>query len=132
MTLSRSAVHAFAAAPGRKSRSAGANRLRSALRVGLLPMTLCCAVTSTHAVEYNRLQPDKSQIGFTFQQLGVKMDGRFRRFTADFAFDPAKPAAARAVLDVELASIDAGSPDAEQEVVANDVVVRFRLVAAAK
>lgn len=95
---------------------AGMNRSRAALR-GLLPVMLGCSLTTAHAVEYTRVQPDKSQIGFTYQQMGVKMDGRFRRFSAEFAFDPAKPAAAKAILDVELASIDAGSPDADQEVV---------------
>ncbi|MEN9317020.1 MAG: hypothetical protein RIS35_3413 [Pseudomonadota bacterium] len=105
----------LARAAGRAS--ALQRRGRRILLSGLAPLALWCAASSAQAVEYGRIQADKSQIGFTYQQMGVKMDGRFRRFTAELAFDPAKPAAARAVLDVELASIDAGSPDADQEIV---------------
>lgn len=69
-----------------------------------------------HAVEYSQVQTDKSAINFTYQQMGVKMDGRFRKFSSQLSFDPAKPGAAKAVIDVELASIDAGSGEADQEV----------------
>src|SRR4051812_49784203 len=48
--------------------------------------------------------------------MGVAVDGKFRKFAADLAFDPAKPQAAHAKLDVDLASVDAGSADADQEV----------------
>jgi polyisoprenoid-binding protein YceI len=44
------------------------------------------------------------------------MEGRFRKFTAQLNFDPAKPTAANATLDVELASIDTGTAEADQEV----------------
>lgn len=69
------------------------------------------------AVEYAKVQPERSTIAFTYQQMGVKMDGHFRKFGAELSFDPARPAAARAVIDVDLASVDVGSPEADQEVV---------------
>lgn len=69
-----------------------------------------------HAVEYAQVQADKSAINFTYQQMGVKMDGRFKKFTSQLSFDPAKPATAKATFDVELASIDAGSSEADDEV----------------
>ena len=71
---------------------------------------------SAQAIEYTQVHPDISAINFTYQQMGVKMDGNFRKFAAQLNFDPAKPAAAKAVFDIELASIDAGSSDADQEV----------------
>lgn len=68
------------------------------------------------AVEYKQVQADQSAIDFSYQQMGVKMDGKFKRFAAQLNFDPAKPAAAKAALEVELGSIDLGSGEADQEV----------------
>ncbi len=68
------------------------------------------------AVEYTQVQADKSSVQFNYQQMGVKMDGRFRKFSSQLSFDPAKPAAARASFDIELASVDTGSSEADQEV----------------
>ena len=75
------------------------------------------ASQATHAVEYTQVQTDKSRIDFNYQQMGVKMDGRFKKFNAQLAFDPAKPAAAKTSLEIELASIDTGTPEADQEVI---------------
>lgn len=69
-----------------------------------------------HAVEYTQIQADKSSVQFNYQQMGVKMDGRFRKFSSQLSFDPAKPTAARASFDIELASVDTGSSEADQEV----------------
>lgn len=71
---------------------------------------------AAHAVEYTQVQTAKSSINFAYKQMGVNMDGKFGKFAAQLAFDPAKPAAAKATLDVELASIDTGSSEADQEV----------------
>jgi polyisoprenoid-binding protein YceI len=35
-----------------------------------------------HAVEYNQVQPDKSAINFVYKQMGVAVDGKFKRFPA--------------------------------------------------
>jgi polyisoprenoid-binding protein YceI len=48
--------------------------------------------------------------------MGVAVDGRFKRFSSQIAFDPAKPAAARAAFDVELASVDTGAAEGDEEV----------------
>ena len=69
-----------------------------------------------HAVEYTQVQPEKSALQFSYQQMGVKMDGQFRKFAATLNFDPAKPAAAKASFEVDLASVDTGSSEADQEV----------------
>lgn len=87
--------------------------------MNLKPLILAAAsllAAQAHATEYNQVQTDKSTIQFSYQQMGVKMDGKFKKFTSQLAFDPAKPTAARAQFDVELASVDAGSSDANQEV----------------
>lgn len=77
--------------------------------------TLATAL-SVHAVEYTQVQADKSSIQFTYKQMGVAVDGRFKRFSSQISFDPAKPAAARAVFEVELASVDTGAAEGDEEV----------------
>ena len=69
-----------------------------------------------HAVEYTQVQADKSAINFTYKQMGVAVDGKFKKFASQLTFDPAKPAAAKATFDVELASVDTGAPEGDQEV----------------
>jgi len=73
--------------------------------------------TGAGAVEYKAIQPEKSKVTFQFKQMGVGMDGQFKKFAAQLNFDPAKPAAARAQIDIDLASVDAGSSEADDEVV---------------
>ena len=71
---------------------------------------------SAQAVEYTQIQADKSAINFAYKQMGVSMDGKFRKFAAQLSFDPAKPAAAKASLDVDLASVDTGAQESDDEV----------------
>ena len=77
---------------------------------------LALAAAGAHAVEYNQVLADKTSVAFTYQQMGVKMDGRFRKFAAQLAFDPAKPAAAKTSFEIDLASVDTGSSEGDQEV----------------
>ncbi len=71
---------------------------------------------SAQAAEFTQVQPDKSAINFTYKQMGVAVDGKFKKFASQLNFDPAKPAAAKATFDVELASVDTGAPEGDQEV----------------
>ena len=68
------------------------------------------------AAEFNQVQTDKSAINFTYQQMGVKLDGKFKKFAAKLNFDPAKPAEAKTTIDVDLASIDTGAAEGDEEV----------------
>lgn len=84
-------------------------------------LAVACAVTLTllapaaHAVTYQAVQPDKSSVTFAYKQMGVSMNGKFRKFGAQLQFDPAKPEQAKASVEIDLASVDAGSKDADQE-----------------
>jgi polyisoprenoid-binding protein YceI len=77
-------------------------------------------VPAAHAAVYTQVLPDKSSIEFSYSQMGVPMDGRFRRFSSELAFDPAQPAAARVAIDVDLASIDTGTPELDTESAGKD------------
>jgi polyisoprenoid-binding protein YceI len=69
-----------------------------------------------HAAPYQAIVPAKSSVTFSYKQMGVAIDGRFKKFAAQVNFDPAKAEAGKASFDVELASVDAGSSEADDEV----------------
>ena len=89
--------------------------MRTTLSSLALIASLLTAQT-VHAVEFNQFQAAKSSLSFVYKQMNVPVDGQFKSFRATIAFDPAKPAAARAEFEIDLASIDAGSKDANDEV----------------
>ena len=63
-----------------------------------------------------KIDAAKSSIRFVSKQMGVPVEGRFRKFDATVAFDPKKPEATKADFEVDLASIDLGSEEGETEV----------------
>ena len=69
------------------------------------------------AAEVGPVQVGKSRVAFVSRQMGVPIDGEFTKFTAQLSFDPAKPEAGRARIDIDMTSIDAGSAEANEEVV---------------
>ncbi|MGE5489893.1 MAG: YceI family protein [Actinomycetota bacterium] len=79
-------------------------------------VALAAAFANAHSAEFGQILADKSNLTFISKQMGVPVEGRFRKFNAALAFDPAKPAQANAKMDVDLSSIDAGSKDANDEV----------------
>ena len=72
---------------------------------------------AAHAIEYGSVLADKSSVTFASRQMGVPVQGGFPKFTTKLVFDPAKPEAAKVELSIDLATIDAGSKDANDEVV---------------
>ncbi|MDD3352263.1 YceI family protein [Zoogloea sp.] len=72
---------------------------------------------TAQAIEYNQVDATRSSLAFTSKQMGVPVPGSFKRFNASIAFDPARPTAASTTLEIDLASIDAGSREANDEVV---------------
>ena len=83
-------------------------------------LVVACALAvlapAAQAVEFNQLQLNKSSLGFVSKQMNVPVEGSFKSFRSKLSFDPARPAAAKAELEIDLASIDAGSKDANDEV----------------
>ncbi len=60
--------------------------------------------------------PAQSQIGFTIKEMGVAVDGKFTRWTADIAFDPKKPEAGKVAFTIATASASFGVPETDVEV----------------
>jgi polyisoprenoid-binding protein YceI len=61
-----------------------------------------------------KLLPAQSEIGFVSKQMGVPVDGRFKRFDARLDFDPKAPDQGSVTIAVDLSSVDIGA-DAEAE-----------------
>jgi polyisoprenoid-binding protein YceI len=82
----------------------------------ILPATVAVLLVAFPASAQQKIVADKSFIRFVTKQVNVPVEGRFKRFEATVAFDPAKPEATKAEFEVELASIDLGSDEGETEV----------------
>lgn len=67
-----------------------------------------------------QLQATGSEIAFTSKQMGVPVDGKFRKFDAKIVFDPKKPEAAQIGFTIDLASVTLGSTEVDTEVVKPD------------
>jgi len=79
---------------------------------------LCAAVAAAAAGPLHaqqQLVPAQSEITFVSRQMGVPVEGRFRRFDAQVAFDPKKPEAAAIAISIDLASVSLGTADTEAE-----------------
>ncbi|MBX9640769.1 MAG: YceI family protein, partial [Mycobacteriaceae bacterium] len=61
--------------------------------------------------------PAQSEIVFVTRQMGVPVDGRFRKFEAQVAFDPKQPAAAKIAFTIDLDSASIGTAETEAELV---------------
>jgi len=79
-------------------------------------LAFAALIPVAHAVEYTQVQPEKSAVNFVYKQMGVAVDGKFKKFSSQLSFDPAKPTAAKASFDVDLASVDTGAAEGDQEV----------------
>lgn len=88
------------------------------LLLGFVLMTMA-STYSSHLYAAGFI-PEKSEIKFISRQMGVDVEGRFRKFEGDVVFKPNDLANSRARIDVDLASIDLGSADSEQEVRGKD------------
>lgn len=72
--------------------------------------------TAAHAAEFNAVRIDKSSVSFVSKQMNVPVEGAFKKFAAQVSIDPARPQSGHAQVVIELASIDAGSAEANDEV----------------
>lgn len=87
------------------------------LRFLLVAVISFCATAAAQAAEYTRVNTNASQISFTYNQMGSRMYGTFSKFEATLDFNTDNPANARTTLHIDLGSIDAGSEDANTELV---------------
>ncbi len=84
--------------------------------ISLLALTLLFS-PRVEAKPYTSIVPGASSVTFRYSQMGVAMDGRFKKFSADLQLDPSMLESARARVVIDLPSIDTGSSEADEEVV---------------
>lgn len=74
------------------------------------------ASPAAQAAEYSQVQLTKSRLAFGYKQMNVPLEGTFAKFNVTARFDPAKPDQGQAKIDIDLASINTGNSDADEEV----------------
>ncbi len=62
-----------------------------------------------------QLVPAQSELNFTSKQMGVPVDGKFKRFDAQLNFDPKKPETGKVAFTIDLGSVSLGAPELEGE-----------------
>ena len=60
--------------------------------------------------------PAQSEISFVSRQMGVPVEGRFRQWTAQIAFDPKNAAAGKVGFTIQTGSASFGNPETDAEV----------------
>jgi len=73
------------------------------------------ALLALPALAQQKIIAEKSFIRFAFTQMNVDVEGKFRKFDAAIAFEPAKPEATKASFEVDVGSIDLGSDEGNTE-----------------
>jgi len=86
----------------------------------LLAGILAALSLQAGASELTQVDPSRSSIRFLTRQMNVPMEGGFKSFTAQIAIDPAKPENGRATITIDIASIDSGSRDGDEEAQGKD------------
>ena len=86
-------------------------------RSSLISGFAALAFAAAPAFAQQKLVPAQSEIAFTSKQMGVPVDGKFKKFDAQVAFDPKKPDAAKIAFTIELGSAALGSAESEAELV---------------
>jgi polyisoprenoid-binding protein YceI len=82
--------------------------------LALAATALLAAAGPAHAQQ--KLVPAQSEIVFVSKQMGVPVEGRFKKFDAQVAFDPKQPATSKIGFTVDLASASLGAAETEAEV----------------
>jgi polyisoprenoid-binding protein YceI len=67
------------------------------------------------ALAEQKLIPAQSEIGFVSKQMGVPVEGKFKKFEAQISFDAAKPETSRIAFTIDTGSASLGSPETDAE-----------------
>lgn len=83
--------------------------------LALLALSAAALGFSGSALAQQKLLPAQSTISFTTKQMGVPLDGQFKKFDAQISFDTAKPEAAKIAFTVDAGSATLGAPESDAE-----------------
>lgn len=85
------------------------------LRLAGLALAGATLLTGGTAFAQQKLVPEHSEIIFVSKQMGVPVEGRFKKFDAQVSFDPAKPAASKVAFTVDTGSATLGVKETDAE-----------------
>lgn len=77
---------------------------------------LIASIASLALAATLKVDPAKSSVSAVFKQMGVPVEAKFTRFSAQVTFDSAKPQESKASVDIDIPSFDLGDPDYNREV----------------
>lgn len=63
-----------------------------------------------------KLVPAQSEIAFVIKQMGVPVEGKFKKFDAQITLDPRKPQDGKVAFTIDTGSAGFGSPETDAEV----------------
>jgi polyisoprenoid-binding protein YceI len=72
-------------------------------------------VAANSAFAQQKLIPAQSEIAFTTKQMGVPLEGHFKKFDAQVSFDTTKPETAKIAFTVDTGSATLGAPESDAE-----------------
>lgn len=72
-------------------------------------------LSASPVLAQQKLVPGQSSIAFVSKQMGVPVEGQFKRFDAQIAFDPARPSASQIAFSVDMASATLGAKETDAE-----------------
>ena len=81
----------------------------------LLAFSVLVLSYSGSALAQQKLIPAQSEISFVTKQMGVPLEGHFKKFDAQISFDTAKPDAAKIAFTVDSGSATLGAPESDAE-----------------
>ncbi|MBC7453160.1 MAG: YceI family protein [Massilia sp.] len=81
----------------------------------LLPATLLAVALAVSAAPI-KTDPAKSSVAAVFKQMGVPVEAKFTKFSAQIDYDPARLDASKAVVEIDTASLDIGDPEYNKEI----------------
>lgn len=62
----------------------------------------------------------RSSVSVVFKQMNVPVESKFNKFAAQIEYDALKPELAKAIVEIDTASLDVGDPDMNKEVANKD------------
>ncbi len=81
----------------------------------LLPAVLACVALAASAVPLKTDVP-RSSVAAVFKQMNVPVEAKFKKFNAQIDYDPVKPEASKATVEIDTASLDVGEAEMNKEV----------------
>lgn len=88
-------------------------------RIALAGLAATAGLCSAPALA-QQLVPAGSEITFTSRQMGVPVDGQFRKWQATIQFDLKKPEAGKVAFSIDMGSATLGAADTDAEVAKAD------------